>query len=455
MPAKADAAPKPSPFAGLMKKKEKAPAEPKAPKAPKNAAPDGAAPKKAGFSLPFGKKKAADPAPPAGAPPAAAPAQPAPPADAAPAKKGPFGLSFGSKAPKGEKPAKPGKEPKAPKQPAAPGDKKKPSPIVLAGLGLVVLIPVVLFVILPMVSGPGESEGDAPQAMESLAKVKKAVKDLETELAKAGKDETKKKEIEKKIKKAVLSEHGQLAQKVEAGELEQKVVDDFDRLSAGIGKAPAVAPPPGAPPPNPAAKAPPTPAPAPVKPVDKPKPVAKTPPLPKPTQAEAPVAPPPGLPVPPGASDSAKAPPSDYQFYLEAIKDKNLIAVQNLVNDGKNINAKDAAGRTPLYLSLLFDISPISAYLIDKGAQVNMKVDPMGTPLHLAVENHDLFLVKKLARKGAKLDVKNQEGYTPLMLAIIEDQDDISFALRGFGAKDMDMPVAANATTASASQKTQ
>lgn len=218
--------------------------------------------------------------------------------------------------------------------------------------------------------------------------------------------------------------------------------------------ASAPAPPP-APKPAPAAKAASPSAPAPV--ADKPPPASPTPPPPPPGTG-APPPPPPSAPSianapappPPPSGGPKEKPKTDFQLFLAAIKKSKVDVVKTLIKEGRNLNDKDAAGRTPLFVSLLFaeenlDQEEIASLLIENGADVDVKVLPMGSILSLAVENGNLELVEKLVQKGAKLEEADGDGFTPLMRAVSLNRDKIAFFLRKKGAKDHPRPKAATA----------
>ena len=212
--------------------------------------------------------------------------------------------------------------------------------------------------------------------------------------------------------------------------------------------ASAPMPPPPAPKPAPAAKAASPSAPAPVASQPPPPPGNGAPPPPPSAAASIANAPP-----PPPPTATKEKPKTDFQLFIEAIKKAKEDVVTTLINAGRNLNDKDAAGRTPLFVSLLFaednlDQEEIATLLIDNGADVNVKVLPMGSTLSLAVENGNLELVEKLVQKGVKLEEEDGDGFTPLMRAISLNRDKIAFFLRKKGAKDRPRPKAAAATTA-------
>ena len=88
---------------------------------------------------------------------------------------------------------------------------------------------------------------------------------------------------------------------------------------------------------------------------------------------------------------------------------------KTLAVDKTLVNAKDAAGSTPLHHAAGFASLAAMKFLIDNGADVNAKNRRASTPLHWAIR--DEAKVRLLLDKGAAVDARQADGRTPLYLA--------------------------------------
>ena len=153
-------------------------------------------------------------------------------------------------------------------------------------------------------------------------------------------------------------------------------------------------------------------------------------------------------------------------------KDGNAETVQNLIEDGANIEIKDKKnGSTPLLwacqsghtnvvkillqnnanvfatsfckkTSLHFASqsgnAEIVQILIDKGAHVDIKEKGNGqTPLLLACENGHINVVKALLQNNANVNEKSRDGSTVLHLAAQNGQIDLLEILMKIGMEEM------------------
>jgi len=88
--------------------------------------------------------------------------------------------------------------------------------------------------------------------------------------------------------------------------------------------------------------------------------------------------------------------------------------VENLIQRGANINARDKAGRTPLHHATSSDARSIIPLLIRHGADVTARDNAGETPLHGATGIHgNLRIIRLLIRHGADVNARTANGHTP------------------------------------------
>jgi ankyrin repeat protein len=144
-------------------------------------------------------------------------------------------------------------------------------------------------------------------------------------------------------------------------------------------------------------------------------------------------------------------------------KAAQIDVIQALIAQGANVNARDAAGRTPLFwaseagaeeaVSVLLDAgalvgiksnlgttaaiaaleaghSDIAAMLRDRGPDEGAPPEVSNTTLAEAILSGDLPAVKTILAENPELAVRqSKRGYTPITLAIIRKQTDIAVFL--------------------------
>jgi DNA-directed RNA polymerase subunit F len=95
----------------------------------------------------------------------------------------------------------------------------------------------------------------------------------------------------------------------------------------------------------------------------------------------------------------------------------NLVKVQQLVENGADVNAQDNDGKTALhYASSIVDNLEVVKYLVEKKADLNVQDNRGRTPLHYASEVKDnLDVVKCLVENEADFNIRDNDSRTALI----------------------------------------
>jgi len=102
---------------------------------------------------------------------------------------------------------------------------------------------------------------------------------------------------------------------------------------------------------------------------------------------------------------------------LVALLDRKLEVVELLIKYGANVNCRGKTGWTPLMLASKLGYCDIAELLLDHGADVTAKQEVLWTALHLASSNDHLEIVKILLERGADIHARNIDGHTPSGIA--------------------------------------
>ena len=102
-----------------------------------------------------------------------------------------------------------------------------------------------------------------------------------------------------------------------------------------------------------------------------------------------------------------------------AVKTKDHKAIEDLLNDGADPNARDEYGCTPLHWATLTnnfpDVLGVINLLLKGGADPKAKDKGDKTPLHLTARNSNPAIIKDLLEAGADIKARDKEGgYIPL-----------------------------------------
>lgn len=124
-----------------------------------------------------------------------------------------------------------------------------------------------------------------------------------------------------------------------------------------------------------------------------------------------------------------------YTPLLTAVRTRYHALVELLVEKGADVNRADNDGWTPLMYAAWRDSADSARILLGKGAALEQK-NPQGlTALSIAAQHGKVAAVKALVEARANIEnVVGGGGYTPLMLALVGGWEDAAAALMDAGA---------------------
>jgi len=105
--------------------------------------------------------------------------------------------------------------------------------------------------------------------------------------------------------------------------------------------------------------------------------------------------------------------------------DKGLKAIQDLINNGAEVNARDKDDNILLDLALKNNNPEVAKLLIDNGANVNITKNLRESSLHWAVEKGYKEVVQLLINKDASLEYRCWGSQTPLHIAALKGNKEI------------------------------
>jgi len=121
---------------------------------------------------------------------------------------------------------------------------------------------------------------------------------------------------------------------------------------------------------------------------------------------------------------------------MQAVKNRDLSTVKQLVKNGANINERSRFNDTALIWASIYGENEIIKFLVENGADVNQRDNDDGyTPLIGANRNNNIETVKLLIELGADVNQSNQFGDSPLSSAKSRGHDTIVKILKNAGAK--------------------
>jgi len=118
----------------------------------------------------------------------------------------------------------------------------------------------------------------------------------------------------------------------------------------------------------------------------------------------------------------------------------DVVAVERLLAEGAEIDARGENGETPLILAILEGHADVAELLVAHGADVMARNERGLTPLHAAAYSGSADVARLLLDHGAELeDRANVSGATPLIVAAEENHVAVAALLIARGA-DLSIP---------------
>ena len=110
--------------------------------------------------------------------------------------------------------------------------------------------------------------------------------------------------------------------------------------------------------------------------------------------------------------------------------------IKSLIAQGKDINARNIRGQTPLHLAAAKGNSDVVQLLLENGAEVDAVATDSGcTSLHYAASLGHVELCELLVRYGADPDAQTARLETPLHLAVASGHSDVVALLLKYHAR--------------------
>lgn len=144
----------------------------------------------------------------------------------------------------------------------------------------------------------------------------------------------------------------------------------------------------------------------------------------------------------------ATIPPGPEGDLLRSAAFGDIFRVDELLDDGADINARTTDGATALMGAIYYRFPRTAELLIARGADVNARSNRGVTALHQAAWEGYEEIAVMLLRKGADPNARTNEGETPLMWAAMKGHDEVARLLIANGA-DVNAMTSNGATAAS------
>ena len=108
--------------------------------------------------------------------------------------------------------------------------------------------------------------------------------------------------------------------------------------------------------------------------------------------------------------------------FFDLVKQNEVKKVQQLINNGIDINKKDKFGYSAIHIAMVKNLPDMVKILIDSGINLNLQNNEGITGLHCAAIYNNFSLADLLLRHGADLSIEDKYGNQPLWTATFNDK---------------------------------
>lgn len=99
----------------------------------------------------------------------------------------------------------------------------------------------------------------------------------------------------------------------------------------------------------------------------------------------------------------------------DAVKDRKMELIGQLIDHGADVNKKNCFGRVPLHTAATYNYDDIVSTLISAGARLEVSDEKGDTPIHAASVNGSKEVVKMLIDNGASIHSRGYMDMTPFL----------------------------------------
>lgn len=107
--------------------------------------------------------------------------------------------------------------------------------------------------------------------------------------------------------------------------------------------------------------------------------------------------------------------------FVQAAQKGNFELVQNLIQNGMDVNCKNEKEETALHAAAQNGDLPMVCFLIGSGANVNALNENLQTPLRYAMDSQQVGVVEELLKREADINIKDKWDVSPSSSMVFKD----------------------------------